>query len=232
MHNTRRTTIYDLASWEEVPGLANTIRTRMAKRAVENPLWTTHYDRILGTAGLFGPVHPEDVPFLPTETLYAVDQPLHSIRRTVAQNAAVLRMHATALAGDQPQPSLVDILASVVGAEIWKASLACVSLTRAANKGPDAISSAAAILARVSGHGVEIMPVDPEDPSTDFNHEPARAAAAVGHKWVLALVGPFVWPEVAARVSTDLGWGALGGTRTHQCSLVMGHELTEISSNT
>jgi hypothetical protein len=226
---TAQPTIYQIALEEPAAGLAARLRVVIAKVAVEDANWCRTYETLIEMLGEKNLKHPE-MYVVEKGTRYNGPILLTSPESGPLDAATVLHQQAAHLGARGGCASDLDTVAAVIAAECWMAALDCEDLAYAAAKGPDAIASAAAILARVCGEGVLPMPLDPDWPTLKFPMEKLLDAARRGRAWSDRILGEAAWGEVVARVVTDLGWFAGGGTKTHEASLLLGVRMHEITA--
>jgi hypothetical protein len=143
--------------------------------------------------------------------------------------AATILRQASHLGAEDLGASDLDLVSAVIGAEVWLAAVDADNLAYAAAKGPDAIASAAALLARACGQGVSTMPLDPDWPTLRFPQQQIISVLEHCRAWSDRIVGEHAWSEVTARVVTDLAFVAGGGTKTHDASLLLGIRMLDIS---
>jgi hypothetical protein len=222
-------TIYQIALEEPGRELAAQLRVTIAKVAVQDAAWCRSYETLIEMLGEKDLKHPEMF-VVEKGTRYngpvlvkGVDTGIEEVGGTLLKQAACLG----AVGGGADE---VDTVAAVVAAECWMAALDCEDLAFAAAKGPDAIASAAAILARVCGEGVVPMPLDPDWPTFKFPMEKLLEAARRCRAWSDRVLGEAAWNEIVARVVTDIGWFAGGGTKTHEASLLLGVRMSDITA--
>ena len=230
---TTQPTIYQIALEEPSGGLASRLRVVIAKVAVQDAAWCRSYETLLASLhealGEGQIRHPEmfivekgtryNGPVLVTGS----DIDIETAARNVLEQAACL-------GAPRGLVSDTDLVAAVTAAECWMAALDCEDLAYAAAKGPDAMASAAAILARACGEGVLPMPLDPDWPACRFPMEKLLDAARRCRAWSDRVLGEDAWGEIVARVVTDLGWFAGGGTKTHEASLLLGVRMQDITA--
>jgi len=220
--------IYQIALEEPAGSLAARLRVVIAKVAVEDPNWCRTYEALIEALGEGGLRHPEMFT-VENGTTYNGPVLLREPAGDPEEVAATVVAQARNLGAPHVGAAEVDLVAAVVAAECWMAALDAENLAYAAAKGPDAIASAAAILARACGEGVPVMPADPDWPSLKFPMEKLLRAAARGRAWSDWALGEAAWGEVVGRVVTDLGYMAGGGTKTHEASLLLGVRMSEIT---
>lgn len=221
-------TIYQIAMEEPGRGLAERLRVTIAKVAIDDANWCKSYETLIDLLGEAELKHPEMF-VVEKGTRYNGPVLVKSADTDLDTAVAVLRKQAACLGvvGDAGE---IDTVAAVVAAECWMAALDCEDLAYAAAKGPDAIGSAAAILARVCGEGVSPMPFDPDWPTLKFPMEKLLEAARRGRAWSDRILGEHAWGDVALRVVTDIGWFAGGGTKTHEASLLLGVRMPSLTA--
>jgi hypothetical protein len=222
-------TIYQIAMEEPVAGLAGRLRVVIARVAVEDTNWCRTYETLIEMLGEQHLKHPEMF-VVEKGTRYNGPVLLTSPDVDLSTAVSVLHKQAHCLGVPRGPVNDLDLVSAVIGAECWMAALDCEDLAYAAAKGPDAIASAAALLARVCGEGVLAMPLDPDWPALKFPMEKLLDAARRGRAWSDRILGVDAWDEVVARVVTDLGWFAGGGTKTHEASLLLGVRMREITA--
>lgn len=222
-------TIYQIAMEEPTGGLAARLRVVIAKVAVADTNWCRSYETLIGLLGENELKHPEMF-IVEKGTRYNGPILLTTPDVSLEDAAVVLHQQAAYLGVDGGFATELDTVSAVVAAECWMAALDCEDLAYAAAKGPDAIASAAAILARVCGEGVLPMPLDPDWPALKFPMEKLLDAARRGRAWSDRVLGEDAWSEVVARVVTDLGWFAGGGTKTHEASLLLGVRMPSLTA--
>lgn len=221
--------IYQIATEKPGETLAGWLRTTIAKLAVANPGWCTAYNKMLATApdGILR--HSETSQARHDSNRMHEMAMLTDLVMTPQDAASTLREQAYLLGGPgATDVSDVDLVAGVIGAEVWMAALNYSNLAYATAAGPDAVGSAAAILARVCGQGIPIMPVDPDWPTLRFPMEGVILAIRHGRTWVNRTLGKDAWENVCAKIITDLGFCAGGGTKTHEASLLLGVRAFDI----
>jgi len=230
---TTQPTIYQIAMEQPLGGLASRLRVVIAKVAVADASWCRSYETLLTSLvealGEGQVKHPE---MFVVEKGTRYGGPVLVTTPDVAPADAVrcLLEQAGCLGAEQGPVSETDTVAAVVAAECWMAALDCEDLAYAAAKGPDAIAAAAAILARACGEGVQTMPADPDWPAMRFPMDKLLDAARRCRAWSDRVLGEAAWHDVVARVVTDLGWFAGGGTKTHEASLLLGVRMHEITA--
>lgn len=221
--------MYQIAREQRQHGLAGQLRSTIVELAVTDPSWCLSYDKLLDYLRDTGMSlrHPEAISMNQSTVSY---RPvfISDFLISPSQASLVLRSQASHLGAEDSLARDLDLVAAVIGAEIWMAALDKDSLAYAASQGPDASSSAAAILARVCGSGIETMPIDPDWPSLRFPMEHVLEALSHARSWCDCVLGKESWAEVARRVVTDLGYFALGGTKTHDASLLLGVRMLDI----
>jgi len=214
-----RVSIYDIAAENPGQETANLLRVNIARHAVGEVEWVTLYDRFLAKTPTGVLRHPENI-VMPAGRSWA---PTFTVIGSTLEQATVTLREQAALLGAGCDPvDDIDLLAAVVASEIWFAALDADDLAYAAAKGPDAISSAAAILARAAGHGVMTFPFDPDWPALTFPLDGVLLAAAHCRDWAHNILGVDAWGEILARVVTDLSWRTRGGSKTHESALLLG----------
>ena len=221
--------IYEIAKETPGRGVAAALRSTIARIATEDPRWRATYDRLIAVTGAEALRHPEAVHYTSEQASEYRPVYLTPHEVTVSDAGAVLLRQA-GLLGAEGMGSEIEIAAAVVAAEVWMAALEADDLAYAAAKGPDAIASAAAILARVSGHGVIAMPLDPDWPSLRFPQENVIGALRHARGWVETQGLARDWSTITSMVVTDLGHMALGGSKTHEASLLLGVRMPEIET--
>lgn len=221
--------IYEIAKETPGSGAAAVLRTTIARIATEDPRWRQTYDRLIEVTGEDILRHPEAVHY-PSETGTAYRPVYLTDENIPVGTAAEVLLRQAGMLGSDGRGEDVAIAAAVIAAEIWMAALEADDLAYAAAKGPDAIASAAAILARVSGRGVPAMPLDPDWPSLRFPQENVIAALRHARIWAEAQGFGSDWPNITAMVVTDLGYFASGGSKTHEAALLLGVRMPEITS--
>jgi hypothetical protein len=226
---TAERTIYDIAKETPTSGIAAVLRCVIARIAVEDPRWRETYDRMLESQAGETLRHPETVT-IPGEQ-DAAYQPvlLGDLSRTVEEAARSILEQAGMLGVEPSHPSDVDLAAAVIAAEVWMAAVNADNLAYAAAKGPDAIAAAAAILARVTGNGIAVMPLDPDWPALNFPQRNVLAATLQARRWVETQELTAHWSEITAMVVTDLGYRAHGGSKTHEASLLLGVRMHQLA---
>lgn len=222
-------TIYQIALEEPAGSLAARLRVVIAKVAVQDTDWCRSYETLIGVIGENDLKHPEMF-IVEKGTRYNGPILLSSPDVSVEDAAVVLHQQAAYLGVRGCAAGELDTVAAVIAAECWMAALDCEDLAYAAAKGPDAIASAAAILARVCGEGVPTMPLDPDWPALKFPMEKLLDAARRARAWSDRVLGEDAWNEVVGRVVTDLGWFAGGGTKTHEASLLLGVRMASLTA--
>lgn len=220
MNAPARVSIYDIAAERPRDGIAGDLRVNIARHAAAEAEWAHLYDRFLAKTPT-GPLrHPENITMPVTRvwapTFTEIGASLETSTATLSEQAQLLGAHPTV------PIDAVELTAAVVAAEIWFAAVDADDLAYAAAKGPDAVSSAAAILARVSGHGVTTFPFDPAWPSLTFPLDGVLVAAAHCRAWAEHILDGDRWNDVLARVVTDLSWRVGGGSKTHEAALLLG----------
>ena len=222
-------TIYQIALEEPIGGLAARLRVVIAKVAVQDTNWCRSYETLIGILGENELKHPEMF-IVEKGTRYNGPILLTSLDIESRDAAIVLHQQAAYLGVGGGIATELDTVSAVIAAECWMAALDCEDLAYAAAKGPDAIASAAAILARVCGEGVVPMPLDPDWPACKFPMENLLDAASRGRAWSDRVLGENAWGDVVARVVTDLGWFAGGATKTHEASLLLGVRMPSLTA--
>lgn len=231
MDSRDQPSIYQIA--EEKPGetLAAWLRVTIAQVAVANSGWCKHYNELLATVPDGVLRHPET-----NQTRRNSNAPykmtvLTDLTMTPQEAASTLREQGYLLGGpNETDASAVDLVAGVLGAEVWMAALDYTNLAYATAGGPDAVGAAAAILARVCGQGVPTMPVDPDWPTLRFPMDGILLVIRHGRTWSDRVLGADAWENVCVRIITDLGFCAGGGTKTHEASLLLGVRAFDIES--
>jgi hypothetical protein len=219
--------IYAIAAETPSATLASRLRVTIAKVATSDPEWCRTYDNLIEATSAGGLRHPEMHVFkqraLWTGPVYLADASV-----SVRDAAETLLMQAERLGADDTAASDLDLVSAVVAAEVWLAVGDADNLAYAAAKGPDAIASAGAILARACGQGVALMPFDPDWPSLRFPLDHLPAVVGLARAWSDCVLGVHAWGEITARVVTDLAYHAAGGTKTHDASLFLGLRMLDI----
>lgn len=118
----------------------------------------------------------------------------------------------------------LELWSSVFYMDIWEGAIKCAGI-----EGPDAINSLSAIIARSFGHGVPCMPFDPDLPKINFNSKIFFNTIRLCREFVVCALGNSAWPKVVNNVVNDLGYAALGGSRTHNAALLAGISMQQIS---
>jgi hypothetical protein len=225
----KRNTVYSILAEPECGDTASRLRREIARLAVANPNFCRHYDGYLAESvdGDGEIHHPEEEYGRPSRFKYdgpvfivSPDTPLETIYPVLQSQARVLKCET----GDV---SHEDLIAAAVGAECWMAAVERNDLCVAAIQGPDSIGSSAAVLARVTGNGVDVLPLDPQWPTLIFPMNKFLTALGRCREWAENLAGVDAWPGIAAKVATDLGWRASGGTKSHEASLLLGALLRD-----
>jgi hypothetical protein len=221
--------IYEIARETPGTGAASALRSTIARIATEDPRWRQTYDRLIEVTGEETLRHPETVHYpSDVESTY---RPVYLTGEHVpVDTAAEVLLRQAGLLGADGRGEDIAVAAAVIAAEIWMAALEADDLAYAAAKGPDAIASAAAILARVSGHGVAAMPLDPDWPSLRFPQENVIQALRHARAWAETQGFGKDWSNITAMVVTDLGYLASGGSKTHEAALLLGVRMPEITS--
>lgn len=226
---TAQPTIYQIAMEEPTAGLAARLRVTIAQVAVQDTNWCRTYETLIEMLGEKDLKHPEMF-VVEKGTRYNGPVLIKHPDTDPGAAAAILLKQAACLGAPRGPVDDLDMVAAAVGAECWMAALDCEDLAYAAAKGPDAIASAGALLARICGEGVLPMPLDPDWPALKFPMEKLLEAARRGRAWSDRVLGADAWNEVVARVVTDLGWYAGGGTKTHEASLLLGVRMPSITA--
>jgi hypothetical protein len=222
--------IYEIAKEAPGTGVASALRTTIARIATEDPRWRQTYDRLIEVTGEEILRHPETVHY-PSETEIRYRPVYLTDEHVPVETAAEVLLRQAGLLGVEGCGEDVAVVAAIIAAEVWMAALEADDLAYAAAKGPDAIASAAAILARVSGHGVAAMPLDPDWPSLRFPQENVIQALRHARNWAETQGFAGDWANITAMVVTDLGYFAAGGSKTHEAALLLGVRMPEISSS-
>lgn len=221
--------IYEIANEKIGSTVAEHIRWRIADNAVQNPEWCAGYDNLLqhirSTTGVLR--HPESWDNLPSKVRYSGPVIVTSRHASLEEVMGTFEDEIAWLMDETGQAESIDLIASIAAAECWMAVLGCESTSYAASRGPDAIASLSAIIARACGDGVDVTPLDPSWPSCRFNMHNLMGALYTCRDWVGEVLGRECWPAVAVRITSDLGWKATGSTKTHDASLLLGVWLRE-----
>lgn len=224
-------TIYEIAAETPARGLAEWLRVAIAKAAAADPGWRKTYDRLLDVSRGRQLRHPEMFVTREDDKLgYKAPVLLKDLAGQPDDLLQPLLEEARYLGADDYHAEELDKVAAVVGCEIWFAAVDANELSYAAAKGPDAIASAAALLARACGFGVPVMPADPDWPTLRFPLDRVLDAVRRGRAWSDAVLGVDAWGEVTARVVTDLAFRGGGGTKTHDASLLLGVRMADITT--
>lgn len=225
---TAARTIYEIAEETPSSGAASVLRCVIARIAVEDPRWRATYDRMLESQT--GPVleHPETVTLATdTESVYV---PVFLTDPSISpREAAATMVEQAAMLGTPDQhATTAELAAAVLGAEVWMAAVNADNLAYAAAKGPDAIASAAALLARATGNGVDVMPLDPDWPALRFPQQNVLRAIEHARRWVSNNRLDHLWDAVGAMAVTDLAYRATGKSKTHEASLLLGVRMEQL----
>lgn len=111
----------------------------------------------------------------------------------------------------------LELWSSVFYMDIWQGAIKCAGI-----QGPDAVNSLSAIIARGFGHGIPCMPFDPDLPNLNFQSKLFFNTIRLSSDFVRCILGSTAWPKVVYNVVNDLGYSALGGSRTHNAALLAG----------
>lgn len=228
---TNQPSIYQIALERPEPGLAGRLRVVIAQVAVSDPTWCQTYDALVEATKVSGLRHPETYVL---EHDAAQREPVYIVSSSfeLREAAATILRQASHLGAQDQGASDLDLVSAVIGAEVWLAAVDADNLAYAAAKGPDAISSAAALLARACGQGVSTMPLDPDWPTLRFPQQQIINVLEHCRAWSNHVLGEHAWGEVTARVVTDLAFYAGGGTKTHDASLLLGVRMLDINPHT
>ena len=221
-------TIYDIAKETPSAEIASVLRCVIARIATEDPRWRTTYDRLLESQAGSDIKHPESVILAGEAVVQYQPVLLADLSADPMSAAAGILEQAEMLGAADRLASDNDIAAAVIAAEIWMAAVGADNLAYAAAKGPDAISSAAAILARVTGNGSDVMPLDPDWPSLKFPQNNVLLAAEQARRWVHQNGLDQHWPTITATVVTDLSYKARGSSKTHEAALLLGVRMGQL----
>jgi len=222
-------TIYDIAKETPSAEVASVLRCVIARIATEDPRWRTTYDRLLESQAGSEIKHPESVVLAGESSAEYQPVLLDDLSLDPFAAAEGIREQAEMLGAEDREGSEIDVVSAVIASEIWMAAVGADNLAYAAAKGPDAISSAAAILARVSGNGAAVMPLDPDWPSLKFPQSNVLLAVKRGRLWVSQNGLDADWPTITAAVVTDLSYRARGGSKTHEAALLLGVRMDQLS---
>ena len=218
----RQTTIVEIAARENPENLAESLRIEIARLALDNPDWAESYRRMLESMTDNALFHLE-VCFVDEDLRSAPSRVVLESGDTTLDRALGVFDHARRIfAIDHATEDQCDLVASVVAAEMWMTALDRSCFGSAAASGPDAVSAAAAIIARFAGQPVNTMPVDPEWPTMVRPLQAVAAAERHCREWVETHFGPFMWMDVAPLVANDLSWGAESSSKTHEAALLVG----------
>lgn len=118
-----------------------------------------------------------------------------------------------------------DIVSSIVALEIWASVFYVDSwdeiISAAGIEGPDAVNALGAILSRAFGTSMPCMPFDPGFPDVNFESLILLRTVSSAKEFVKNTIGEHMWPQVSQCALSDLSYGALGGSRTHNAALLL-----------
>jgi len=117
----------------------------------------------------------------------------------------------------------LELWSSVFYMDVWEGAQKCAGI-----EGPDALNSFTAIVARALGSGVACMPLDPGLPHVNFESQILFTTARLCRDFSDRNLGEASWPHVVENVVSDLGYRAIGKSRTHNASLLLGLCLLNI----
>lgn len=229
-----RLTTYQIAVQDPGSEKADLLKIRLAALAVKNSTWCDMYDEILSGCDQLQVANMENI--ATRRDTHDEYEPvlLTTLELTSGEAIRPLVELVEVLAPSQgvsEAANELDRLAAVIAAEIWLAALLANHPIDATSKGPDALNSIGAILARASGSPVPSMPFDPSLPSMRFALHRVVQAARRGRLWLGIHHDASQWEEIAFRVVTDLSYGAGGNSKTHDAALFLGHHILEIGSD-
>ncbi len=134
---------------------------------------------------------------------------------------------------DAESVSDLDLVSAAVALEIWSSVFYLDKWSNAWRcagiEGPDALNSLSAIIARSLGKGVPCMPFDPDFPKALFDTKIFFNTIRLCRGFVSRTLGDSEWPEVVIRVVSDLGYAALGNSRSHNAALLAQLCMLQIS---
>jgi hypothetical protein len=223
--------IFDMDRTVNAYDTSSQLRLGILNTLIGEQEWCAAQKQLLTKAG----ANPENLPYPGPDKNYVAGQLLITREDFDLNYAkALFELFADKLQVTTQEVDDIDLIASIVALEIWSALFyledADNLLECAISEGPDAVNSLSAILARGCGHGVMVMPADPEFADCSFETKILFQSVSRARTWASNYVSDNSWFDIQQRVITDLGYNALGGTRTHNASLLLGLCMSNIQA--